>query len=432
MTRMTSERFFGGSEEKIDVLQSILEWIATNEPNKSELIDWIRQNTRATSEEGIRRNINFLESIELINLSSQQVAVTNKGDACWRYDEPLVIYQGLSTGIDGFTEMLRSVNSGDRTIEAIQMNLHQAFPEYELPVEVINKHLDWLRALELVEERNSEFYVSIEYAQFDIGEIYNRWFIHDVFKGERYRGIATPSDHPYIFIFTGESGETYGYEDEFLDDDSFLYTGEGTEGDMVMERGNRAIRDHQENGDEIHLFESTELPWTVTYLGEYELTEVQTTDLEDRSGDVRTGFRFRLSPVEGTEIESQSPPTQLSIEELYQAGSSSSSSQQTTTTTTRTRTTYRRSAYVKEFAHRMAEGVCIGCENEAPFEDKHGEPFLEVHHLTRMTDGGPDKPENVVAICPNCHRRVHQGQDGKAFNQQLKEKTCERYSDVVN
>jgi hypothetical protein len=36
-----------------------------------------------------------------------------------------------------------------------------------------------------------------------------------------------------IFIFTGESGETYGYRDEFRPDGTFWYTGEGQTGMFV-------------------------------------------------------------------------------------------------------------------------------------------------------------------------------------------------------
>ena len=39
--------------------------------------------------------------------------------------------------------------------------------------------------------------------------------------------------------------------------------------------------------------------------------------------------------------------------------------------------------------------------------DKQGEPYLEAHHVIRLADGGKDTIDNVVAICPNCHRKVH-------------------------
>jgi 5-methylcytosine-specific restriction protein A len=50
------------------------------------------------------------------------------------------------------------------------------------------------------------------------------------------------------------------------------------------------------------------------------------------------------------------------------------------------------------------------CNNGAPFIDANGLPFLEVHHIFRLADDGPDLPQNVAAICPNCHREAHYGE----------------------
>ncbi|MFB6177259.1 MAG: HNH endonuclease, partial [Halobaculum sp.] len=55
-----------------------------------------------------------------------------------------------------------------------------------------------------------------------------------------------------------------------------------------------------------------------------------------------------------------------------------------------------------------------------------GEPYLEVHHLHRLSDDGPDHPDNVIALCPTCHARVHHGSDGDEFNEQLIERVASR------
>jgi hypothetical protein len=35
---------------------------------------------------------------------------------------------------------------------------------------------------------------------------------------------------------------------------------------------------------------------------------------------------------------------------------------------------------------------------------------LEIHHLERVADGGGDGPENLLALCPNCHALHHRGE----------------------
>jgi len=66
-----------------------------------------------------------------------------------------------------------------------------------------------------------------------------------------------------------------------------------------------------------------------------------------------------------------------------------------------------------------AGGNCEGCKTLAPFVRKDGSPYLEPHHIRRVSDGGPDDPAFVIALCPNCHRRVHAGVDGASYNATL-------------
>lgn len=65
------------------------------------------------------------------------------------------------------------------------------------------------------------------------------------------------------------------------------------------------------------------------------------------------------------------------------------------------------SVYVK----RLADGRCDLCGKEAPFADKEGNPYLEEHHVKWLCEGGEDSIDNAVALCPNCHRRMHILQD---------------------
>ncbi|MWV39499.1 HNH endonuclease [Natrialba sp. INN-245] len=429
MTRMTAERFFGGTDQRIDNLHATLRFVSRQNPTEHDLTDWILENTAANSKLTIERNISFLESIDLLEHTADGYQPTNKGEAFWRHDEPLVMYEGLATAVDGFREIARAIPNGHRTIEAIQDQLQQAYPDHELPKGVVSRHLEWLEALDVVTNRDGTYVIPIEDGTFEVGETYSRWFIHDVLKGERYKGIATPSDQPLILIFTGDAGHNYGYEDEFLEDDTFLYTGEGTEGDMTMDGGNEAIRTHKANGDNLQLFENTALPWIVTYLGEYEYVGHRTTELPDENGDLREAFRFQLAPVGGTDIELETTLSALSEQELFEKAKESvptTTAESAPTSTSSTGRSYPRSDIVRKFALRVADGVCQGCEEEAPFLKKNGEPFLEVHHLTRRSDGGPDDPANVIALCPNCHRRVHEGRDGDEFNRRLKAKVAAR------
>ena len=68
---------------------------------------------------------------------------------------------------------------------------------------------------------------------------------------------------------------------------------------------------------------------------------------------------------------------------------------------------YRRDSVVTAYAKRRANGICQLCRKPAPFNTPNGDPYLEVHHIDWLMNGGADSVENTVALCPNCHRKMH-------------------------
>jgi len=80
-----------------------------------------------------------------------------------------------------------------------------------------------------------------------------------------------------------------------------------------------------------------------------------------------------------------------------------------------------RSTAIRLYALRRADGRCEGC-GDAPFVTVEGATYLEVHHIERLADDGPDHPDKVIALCANCHRRAHHSRDKDAFNRSLRRK----------
>jgi 5-methylcytosine-specific restriction protein A len=72
--------------------------------------------------------------------------------------------------------------------------------------------------------------------------------------------------------------------------------------------------------------------------------------------------------------------------------------------------TFRRNADVIAEVLIRANGTCEECHCPAPFlRATNDTPYLEVHHLKQLSNGGEDTVENAVALCPNCHRKLHFG-----------------------
>ena len=88
------------------------------------------------------------------------------------------------------------------------------------------------------------------------------------------------------------------------------------------------------------------------------------------------------------------------------------------TTVSATNTRFVRSPSVVAWVRQAASGNCEACGCEAPFQSG-GEPFLEVHHVVPLGEGGWDHIDNAVAICPNCHRRCHYSDDRESLRESL-------------
>ncbi|MEZ4658968.1 MAG: HNH endonuclease signature motif containing protein [Caldilineaceae bacterium] len=83
---------------------------------------------------------------------------------------------------------------------------------------------------------------------------------------------------------------------------------------------------------------------------------------------------------------------------------------------------YARDPKVAAWVLRLANGHCELCGGYAPFLDRKGLPFLEIHHVKPLSEGGSDLLSNVVALCPNCHRAVHLAANGPEYTARLYEK----------
>lgn len=132
---------------------------------------------------------------------------------------------------------------------------------------------------------------------FEKGKVYNRREdLHAVYGGQMQGGISTPADQDFIMLFTSRAGEQYGYRDGWTER-GYLYTGEGQQGDMTFTRGNLAIRDHEENGKALHLFEAVGRG-SVEYVGQMAYTDHETRHGRDVTGNIRKVIVFVLRAVE--------------------------------------------------------------------------------------------------------------------------------------
>jgi 5-methylcytosine-specific restriction protein A len=251
--------------------------------------------------------------------------------------------------------------------------------------------------------------------------------LHVELGGQEQGGISTPVAYPVVLAFTGSTGRPFGYEDGWEDDGiAFRYFGEGQRGPMVWKRGNPAVRDHSLNGKELHLFKADGDGWA-EYVDEMICGAWEYRDsVPDADGEPRRAIVFRLTRVAASidpNPTARLPQRRtglwtLPLDELRRRAMSGP--EQSGDAKVAKRNVYARSVDVATYVRRRADGVCEGCRAAAPFLALDGHPYLEPHHTTRLSDGGPDSPAHVVAVCPNCHRKAHYGKDGERYNMELR------------
>ena len=206
------------------------------------------------------------------------------------------------------------------------------------------------------------------------------------------------------------------YHDRWIDG-VLHYTGMGQKGDQSLEfMQNKTLAQSGSTDVGLHLFE-VHVDGIYTYVGTVRLSGSPYTEVQpDVDGSRRTVWVFPLSvsegavpavPVEALEIQSERVAKRvrrLSDEEVRQRAEQA---RERPGLRPALANRFDRDPHVAEHAKRRAKGCCELCSSPAPFLNGNGEPYLETHHIDWLAKGGADTIENTVALCPNCHRRMH-------------------------
>lgn len=248
------------------------------------------------------------------------------------------------------------------------------------------------------------------------GEIINNNRLREIFSCGNMGGMRRSLTTNTLVII---SDHTKGlYEDKWIGD-ILHYTGMGKKGNQEINKSqNRTLNESNHNGVDVHLFEVFKEN-NYIYRGKVKLVDEPYQEKQkDEDGVLRDVWIFPLKVIDDHAAnlvdekiikdnyeQKEKQAKRLSNDELHRKAVENQSSK-TSIRKTATKT-YERNAYVSEYAKRRANGVCQLCEEPAPFNNKKGEPYLETHHVVWLSEGGPDTIENTVALCPNCHRKIH-------------------------
>ena len=270
---------------------------------------------------------------------------------------------------------------------------------------------------------------------FQLGKEYRRGDLLD-FVGSKQgqSGVLWGDREAGCLICTsgGRHGKKAGYADEILDDGSWWYFGQGQKGDQSLQNAANAKLALGQRS--VLLFTSREPTGMekkaqggygklYAFRGSFNVAgyEFVTPSVGPRNGDQL--LKYYLLPADGDGSSFPDAVTPIFDDVDLTTLQRKLNAQPTNSVVAEklALTEYRRrSALVHRYAILRAAGICEGCRLPAPFQNLDGQGFLEVHHLMRLADDGPDTPINVCALCPNCHRRAHNSIDRGEFTQKLR------------
>jgi len=254
----------------------------------------------------------------------------------------------------------------------------------------------------------------VEINKLKLGNTYLNSEICSTFSCSLFAGMNKSNKTNSLVLISNHVKSIYA---DRWDGDALLYTGTGRSGDQTL-KGNQNINLYESdtNGLTVYLFEVF-IEKQYVYQGIVALAaEPFQEEQYDKNDKLRKAWVFPLR------LESSNKPIdRLLIEGAFENKVRRISKKLSTkdlekrarniNTKVGVRKTFgksfQRNPYVTAYTLRRAGRCCELCNNPAPFVKPNGEPYLEVHHIKHLAEGGYDTIDNTVALCPNCHRKIH-------------------------
>ena len=248
---------------------------------------------------------------------------------------------------------------------------------------------------------------------FIVGNTYSNAQIHEEFRCGNMGGIRPSNERNAIVLI---SNKNYGLYRNYWENNILYFYGGGINRDQQITRYNRSLYESTGKNQRLYLFEKW-IPSVHHYVGEVKLiSEPIIETIIGNDSREYTAYKFPLQLITNSPyivsddiLEQFDSAQQKAINNLSDDVIKQRAEQAKNINTTRTTLSkvFSRSPWIAENAKRRAAGICELCKTRAPFLNLLKQPYLETHHIIWLSEKGKDTIENTVALCPNCHRKMH-------------------------
>ena len=154
---MTADRFYGGVDDRLDNLQSMLRFVAEEQPSEDELMGWFRNSLDASSQSTLDTYLRFIRQLDLIERDAGTYQITQEGSYFLETEDTDLLYDKLTDIVKGCEEILAILQEQSLTLSEIAAQLRPKFTDYRLPEGVVIKHIEWLLCIGYIEREGDEY-----------------------------------------------------------------------------------------------------------------------------------------------------------------------------------------------------------------------------------------------------------------------------------